>query len=71
MGTSVMNIGTIKEGTSLTDGALISEYMKVPTVVFGPGDIAMAHTSEEKIGIDELVKSVEVYTQIADEFYVF
>lgn len=54
-----------------TDGALISNYMKIPTVVFGPGDIALAHTSEEKIEINDLVKSVEVYTQIADEFCVF
>lgn len=54
-----------------TDGALISKYMKIPTVVFGPGDIALAHTAEEKIGIDDLVKSVEVYTHIADEFCVF
>lgn len=54
-----------------TDGALISKYMKIPTVVFGPGDIALAHTAEEKIDIDDLVKSVEVYTHIADEFCVF
>lgn len=54
-----------------TDGALISKYMKIPTVVFGPGDIALAHTSEEKIVIDDLMKSVEVYTQIADAFCVF
>lgn len=54
-----------------TDGALISKYMNIPTVVFGPGDIALAHTAEEKIDIDDLIKSVEVYTQIADEFCVF
>jgi len=54
-----------------TDGALISKYMKIPTVVFGPGDIALAHTAEEKIEINDLVKSVEVYTHIADKFCVF
>ena len=54
-----------------TDGALISKYMKVPTVVVGPGDIALAHTSEERIGINDLVRGVELYTQIADRFCVF
>ncbi|MDW7672664.1 MAG: M20/M25/M40 family metallo-hydrolase [Bacillota bacterium] len=54
-----------------TDGALISRYMKIPTVVFGPGDISLAHTADERIDIDDLVKSVEVYTHIADEFCVF
>ena len=54
-----------------TDGALISKYMKIPTVVFGPGDIALAHTAEEKIEINDLIKSVEVYTHIADKFCVF
>ncbi len=54
-----------------TDGALISNYMKIPTVVFGPGDIALAHTADEKIDISDLVKSVQVYTHIADEFCVF
>ena len=54
-----------------TDGALISNYMNIPTVVFGPGDIALAHTADEKVDINDLVKSVQVYTHIADEFCVF
>lgn len=54
-----------------SDGALISKHMKVPTVVVGPGDISLAHTSEEKIKISDLVRGVELYTQIADRFGVF
>ena len=61
----------VKTEYGWTDGALISEYMKIPTVVFGPGEIALAHTADERIDIDDLVKSVEVYTHIADEFCVF
>ncbi|RQD70472.1 MAG: M20 family peptidase [Tindallia sp. MSAO_Bac2] len=61
----------VKTEYGWTDGALISNYMKIPTVVFGPGDISLAHTDEERIAIDDLVKGVEVYTHIADKFSVF
>jgi acetylornithine deacetylase len=33
----------------------------VPTVVFGPGSIAQAHTAAEWIAIDQLHTAVEVY----------
>ena len=35
-----------------------------PTVVFGPGSIAQAHTKDEWIAIDQLQKSVEILTAI-------
>jgi len=40
----------------------------IDTVVFGPGDVAQAHTREEWIDIEELKQSVRVYRAImADE----
>ena len=33
----------------------------VPTVVFGPGSIAQAHTAAEWIAIDQLHTAVDVY----------
>ena len=36
----------------------------VPSVVFGPGSIAQAHTKDEFIEIDQLEKAAEVYYQI-------
>jgi acetylornithine deacetylase/succinyl-diaminopimelate desuccinylase-like protein len=33
----------------------------VPSVVFGPGSIAKAHTRDEFIEIDQLEKAAEVY----------
>ncbi len=33
----------------------------VPAVVFGPGDIAQAHTKDEWIAIDQLLQAAEVY----------
>jgi len=33
----------------------------IPSVVFGPGDIAQAHTKDEWIAIDELHRATEIY----------
>ena len=33
----------------------------IPAVVFGPGDIAQAHTKDEWIAIDQLQKATEIY----------
>jgi acetylornithine deacetylase len=37
----------------------------IPTVVFGPGSIAQAHTADEWIAIDELERAVEVLYRVA------
>jgi acetylornithine deacetylase len=37
----------------------------VPAVVFGPGDIAQAHTKDEWIDLDQLQKATEVYARFA------
>ncbi|TWU21937.1 M20 family metallopeptidase [Bythopirellula polymerisocia] len=37
----------------------------IPTVVFGPGSIAQAHTDDEWIAVEELEKGVEVYRRLA------
>jgi acetylornithine deacetylase/succinyl-diaminopimelate desuccinylase-like protein len=37
----------------------------VPTVIFGPGDIAVAHTTREKLPIEQLLESVVGYMALA------
>jgi acetylornithine deacetylase len=37
----------------------------VPCVVLGPGDIAQAHTKDEWVAVDEVLKAAEVYFEIA------
>ena len=36
----------------------------VPSVVFGPGSIAQAHTKDEWLDIDQLKKATEVYYRV-------
>jgi acetylornithine deacetylase len=47
-----------------TDAAAISA-VDVPTVVFGPGAIAQAHTADEFIEIDQLERGAELFYRIA------
>jgi acetylornithine deacetylase len=49
-----------------TDGLCFGEHM--PLVVFGPGDIAQAHTADEWIGIDQLEKGTELYAKLIERF---
>ncbi len=40
----------------------------VPSVVFGPGSIAQAHTADEWLALDELERASEIYYRFAREF---
>ncbi|NOZ64486.1 MAG: ArgE/DapE family deacylase [Caldiserica bacterium] len=42
------------------DARLFYHVGKMPVVVFGPGDICEAHSREEKISIDEIIKASEI-----------
>jgi acetylornithine deacetylase/succinyl-diaminopimelate desuccinylase-like protein len=47
-----------------TDGALL-QVAGIPTVVFGPGDLELAHSDIEHIRLSDLVSAAEVYTVFA------
>ena len=50
-----------------TDASTISEA-GVPAVVFGPGDIAQAHTCDEWVDLDEVEQASEVlYRMVCEE----
>lgn len=51
-----------------TDGALLSHFGKIPTVITGPGNISYSHTKDERIAIQHLVDYVEIYCAIAERF---
>lgn len=46
-----------------TDAALLSAA-GIPSVVLGPGDIAQAHTSDEYVEIQQVVKAAAIYREI-------
>ena len=45
---------------SSTDMHYYINYGKIPSVLFGPGDCGVAHTAEESVEIDDLVKAGKI-----------
>lgn len=50
-----------------TDGVFTMGEAGIPTVGFGPGDEALAHTADEHIPVRDLLRAVEAYAAIANE----
>ncbi len=48
-----------------TDGALLATFGGLPTIVWGPGDLALAHAPEESIEIAELERAARLYAEAA------
>ena len=57
-------------GRGWTDAALLKVYGKIPTVVFGPGNIRHSHTADERIAIRDLVNTTEIFVRIIDNFCI-
>jgi acetylornithine deacetylase len=56
------------EGLSAwTDAALLNEA-GIPTICFGPGDIALAHAAEEFVPIEEIDIATRVLTRVVREW---
>ena len=51
-----------------TDGALLSKYLKIPTLIMGPGEVEVCHSNIENISIDQLFKATIIYSLVAIEF---
>ncbi len=50
-----------------TDAAIINA-LGVPAIVFGPGSLALAHTTREQVEISELVDAAKMYAAMAHRF---
>jgi len=48
-----------------TDGALLAAYGGVPTLVLGPGDLALAHSPRESVPVGELLDAAAIYFETA------
>ncbi len=51
-----------------TDGRFLVNNTGIPTVIFGPGDIEMAHSIDEKVKLDGLEKSTLFYRKCIQKF---
>jgi acetylornithine deacetylase/succinyl-diaminopimelate desuccinylase family protein len=49
---------------AFTDGALL-QVAGIPAVIFGPGDVSLAHTDEERITLSEVATAAEIYACLA------
>lgn len=51
-----------------SDGGLLSSYANIPTVIFAPGDLQTAHSSDECLEIAQIYPAALIYASIAVEF---
>jgi acetylornithine deacetylase/succinyl-diaminopimelate desuccinylase family protein len=51
-----------------TDGALLSREAGIPTLVWGPGELALAHSAEESVPLDEILLAARLYAAAARRF---
>jgi acetylornithine deacetylase len=51
-----------------TDGALLARSGSIPTCIFGPGDIAVAHSPDEYVRVEDVLRAGEVYENVMRRF---
>ncbi len=51
-----------------TDGALISREAGIPTLIWGPGELALAHSAEESVPLGEITLAARLYAAAACRF---
>jgi acetylornithine deacetylase/succinyl-diaminopimelate desuccinylase family protein len=51
-----------------TDGGLLSTYAKIPTIVFAPGNLKSAHSSNEHLEIEQIMPAALIYSLIAADY---
>jgi acetylornithine deacetylase len=67
-----MNLNTEAIGVPYgTDASKFNDICGIPTIVYGPGSIKMAHTREEYVPVGEVGQAAEFYWQMAQSFGAF
>jgi acetylornithine deacetylase/succinyl-diaminopimelate desuccinylase family protein len=51
-----------------TDGALLSREAGIPTLIWGPGELALAHSAEESVPVEEVLLAARLYADAARRF---
>jgi succinyl-diaminopimelate desuccinylase len=50
--------------TGITDARFYINEASIPTVIFGPGSLTVAHTADEWIAVDELIEGARIYARV-------
>ena len=50
--------------TGITDARFYINDARIPTVIFGPGSLSVAHTANEWVAVDDLVAAARIYARI-------
>jgi acetylornithine deacetylase/succinyl-diaminopimelate desuccinylase-like protein len=56
------------EGLSAWTDAALLNAAGIPTICFGPGDIALAHAAQEFVPIEEIELATRVLTRVVREW---
>jgi len=51
-----------------TDGALLAHSASIPTCIFGPGNIGVAHSPDEYVDLEDVLRAAEIYGRVAQRF---
>lgn len=54
--------------TGITDARFYINQARIPTVICGPGSLAVAHTADESVPVDELVAGARAYSRMFAAF---
>jgi succinyl-diaminopimelate desuccinylase len=51
-----------------TDGALLAREAGIPTIIWGPGALELAHSPEESILLEDVILAARLYAAAARRF---
>jgi len=51
-----------------TDGAVLAHSGSIPTCIFGPGNILVAHSPDEYVNVEDVLRAGEMYASVAQRF---
>jgi acetylornithine deacetylase/succinyl-diaminopimelate desuccinylase-like protein len=51
-----------------TDGAILAHSASISTCIFGPGDINVAHSPDEYVNVEDVLRAADVYGVVAQRF---
>jgi acetylornithine deacetylase/succinyl-diaminopimelate desuccinylase len=61
-------VGELTTFPAWTDGALLSGYAGIPTIILGPGELSLAHSPRESVPVGEITEAARIYAHLALAF---